>query len=78
MITLKDGRTYTGTPLQILRHMKQLAFNGGQTIDEYIDYVVENTLRYEGIDLKVTGSTEEERAASLIDEMLRVGLAKRS
>lgn len=78
MITLADGRVFDGTPLQILRGMKALAFRKGGTDSEYIDWVVENTLRYNDIQLSIIGESDEDRATSLLDELVRAGLATRS
>jgi hypothetical protein len=78
MITTKDGRSFTGTPLQIVKSMKGLAFGAPSSVADYIQWIVENTQRYEGVGLNVTGETDEELATSLVDEMVRVGLATRS
>jgi hypothetical protein len=77
-ITTQDGRVFDGTALQIVQKMKSMAFNGTGTLGEYIDWVIDNTQRFNDIALNVTGETDEDRANSLIAEMLRVGLAKRS
>lgn len=77
VITLKDGRALFGTPLQIVKQMKSLEFNGGGTVGEYIDRVVERLSRGDDVALTVTGETDEERARSLVDEMLRTGVARR-
>lgn len=79
MITLTDGRTLNGTPLQMVRSMRSLApIAGEKSLGEYIDWVVDNALRFDGADLRVTGESEDERAKSLIEEMIRTGLAVRS
>jgi len=76
-ITLKDGRTLIGTPLQIVKQMRSLAFTDPeQTLGQYIDWVAENALRFDDIALNVTGETDEQRADSLVQEMLRAGLAR--
>ena len=77
MITLQDGRTFDGTPLQVVRQLQQLAWQGKRSLSEYIDWVVETTLRTETLELSVTGTTDEERATSLLDELVRTGLARR-
>lgn len=78
MITLKDGRTLQGTALQIVLQMKSMAFNGQGDLADYVRWVVDNSLRYDDADLKITGETDDEKAASLISEMLRTGLATKS
>jgi len=46
-------------------------------VPQYIAWVVENAGRHEGVALTVTGETDADRAASLVDEMIRTGLARR-
>ena len=76
-IILKD-RVFQGTPLQIVRAMQDIAFGVDDfTVPQYIAWVVDNALRFEDVALKITGDTDAERAASLIDEMVRTGLARR-
>jgi hypothetical protein len=77
-IMLQDGRLMQGTPKQIVQQMRDLAtFFEGKSFSEYIDWVVANTLRFEGFELHITGETDDERAQSLVDEMLRTDLARR-
>ena len=78
-IVMRDGRVFQGTALQIVKAMQGIAFGVDDfTVPEYIEWVVANTLKFEEIALEVTGETDEELAASLIAEMIRVGLtAKR-
>jgi hypothetical protein len=76
-IVMQDGRLFQGTALQIVRAMQDIAFPAqGMTLHEYIDWVVGNTQRFEGEELLVRGDSDEDRAASLVAEMIRVGLAK--
>jgi hypothetical protein len=77
MIRLHDGRTFSGTELQVVRNMRELAFRESQDLPSYISWVVEQTLEFEGKALKVVGDTDDELARSLIDELVRVGLASR-
>lgn len=77
VITLKDGRTLMGTPLQIVKQMKGLEFNGGGSVSEYIDRVAERLGRLDDVELQIAGETDEARALSLVDEMLRTGIARR-
>lgn len=78
-ITLQDGRSFQGTASQIVGAMRDIAFDMRTApLDKYIDWVVSNTERFEGIRLDVQGTSDEERAASLLDAMLEAGLAKRT
>lgn len=77
-IGMKDGRVFKGTPLQIVRAMQDVAFGSEDfTTAKYIVWVVSNALRFDEIALDVKGETDDEMAASLVDEMIRTGLAIR-
>jgi hypothetical protein len=77
-IEMKDGRVLQGTPLQIVKAMQELAFGvDGYSIGQYIESVVDYAFRFESVTLKVTGTSDEEQAKSLVDEMLRTDLARR-
>ena len=77
-IVMRDGRVFQGTALQIVKAMQDIAFGVEQmTLDQYIDWVVQNAQRFEEVELKVAGETTEERAKALVDEMLAKGLAAR-
>ncbi len=77
-IVMRDGRVSQGTALQIVKAMQDIAFGVEQmTLDQYIDWVVQNAQRFEEVELKVAGETTEERAKALVDEMLVKGLAAR-
>lgn len=76
VIVMRDGRVFQGTPEQIVRAMQDIAFGAdGMSLDEYIDWVIENACRFEGVELKADGATPELRASSLIDGMVNRGLA---
>src|SRR5262249_24716375 len=75
-IRMQDYREFEGTPGEIVRAMKDLFFGGyALTLAEYIDKVVENTLKFEEIQLVVTGQDDDARAASLVSEIVRAKLA---
>jgi hypothetical protein len=77
-VTLLDGRTYRGTPLEIVDQMLTRAiFCETRTVAGYAAFVVENTRKGSGIVLNPTGADDESLAGSLVSEMLRVGLATR-
>ncbi len=77
-IVMRDGRVFQGTPLQIVKAMQDIAFGVGDfTVPAYIAWVVDNARRFEGVELVVTGETDDALAASLVEEMLRAALAVR-
>ena len=77
-ITMRDGRVFQGTALQIVKAMQDIAFGVDDfTVPEYIDWVVANARRFEEVELKVEGASDEEKAKSLVEEMVRAGLAER-
>jgi len=77
-LTMRDGRVFEGTPVEIIRAMQALAFGvEGLSVDAYIDWVIENARRFEGVELVAAGGSAEERAASLVEEMAEKGLASR-
>lgn len=77
-IRMRDERVFQGTPRQIVRAMQDIAFGVHDfTFRQYIDWVVANAQRFEGVELTLTGETDDDLAASLVDEMIRTGLTKR-
>ena len=77
-ITMRDGRVFQGTALQIVTAMHDIACGVDDfTVPESIDWVVANARRFEEVELKVEGASDEEKAKSLVEEMVRVGLAAR-
>lgn len=73
-----DGRVLQGTAKQIVEAMQYVAFGQqDRTLTEYIDWAAEQASRMNEVDLRITGSTDEERAESLVRAMLKVGLAER-
>jgi hypothetical protein len=69
---------FQGTALQIVKAMQDIAFGVEQmTLDQYIDWVVQNARRFEKVDLAVAGETTEERAKGLVNAMIAKGLASR-
>ncbi len=78
-IVMRDGRVFRGTAVQIVKAMQDIAFGVEQfTLSQYIDWVVANAMKFEEVELKVTGETDEEKAASLVAEMIRTRLTKRT
>ncbi len=75
-ITMRDGRVFQGTALQIVKAMQDIAFGVDDfTVPQYIEWVVANARRFEEVELVIKGDTDEEKAAALVSEMLRAGLA---
>ncbi len=77
-IVMRDGRVFRGTAVQIVKAMQDIAFGVEQfTLPEYIDWVVQNAAKFEEVELRVAGETDEEKAASLVAEMIRTGLTRK-
>jgi hypothetical protein len=77
-IRMRDDREFQGTPRQIVRAMQDIAFGVDDfTVPRYIEWVVANAQKFEGVGLTVSGETDDELAASLVEEMVRTGLARR-
>ena len=73
-----DGRVLQGTPKQIVEAMQSIAFGQeDRTLGEYIDWAAEMASSMMGVELKVSGETDAERAASLVEAMLEAGLAEK-
>jgi hypothetical protein len=77
-IQMADGRELEGTPTQIVQQMQSIAFGRDHdTLSDYIDWVKRQTLEFEGIELNIEGASSNDKAASLVQELLRTGLARR-
>jgi hypothetical protein len=77
-IMMRDERLFQGTPVQIVQAMKFIAFGVDHlSLIEYTDWVAANARKFEDVELKITGATDEERCASLVGEMIRTGLTRR-
>lgn len=77
-IRMRDDRVFQGTPRQIVRAMQDIAFGVDDfTVRQYVEWVAANALKFEGVELAVKGDTDDELAASLVDEMIRTGLTTR-
>ena len=75
---MRDDRVFQGTPLQIVRAMQDIAFGVADfTVRQYVEWVAANALKFEGVDLTVQGETDDELAASLVDEVVRTGVTQR-
>jgi len=73
-----DGRVLQGTPKQIVEAMQSIAFGQeDRTLGEYIEWAADMAGRMMEVELKVTGETDEEKAASLVKAMLSAGLAEK-
>jgi hypothetical protein len=77
-IRMRDDRVFQGTPRQIVRAMQDIAFGVDDfTLRQYVEWVAANALKFEGVELTVKGDTDDELAASLVEEMIRTGLTSR-
>lgn len=57
--------------------MRAVAFNKSDaTLDQYIEFVADNVRRNDELSITVPPGTEEERSASLIAELQRIGFAQ--
>jgi len=75
-IMMRDGRVFEGTPVEIVRDMKFIAFGVDHLdLDGYITWVADNARKFENVKLSTEGATTEERARRLVEGMLRTGLA---
>ena len=77
-IVMRDGRVFQGTEVQIVKAMQDIAFGVDQmTLDQYIDWVIENARRFEEVELRADGTTTDDRAKALVEDMVAKGLATR-
>jgi hypothetical protein len=77
-IVMRDGRVFQGTAVQIVKAMQDIAFGVDQmTPDQYIDWVIENARRFEAVELRADGTTTDDRAKALVEDMVAKGLATR-
>jgi hypothetical protein len=73
---MRDGRVFQGTPKQIVQAMQDIAMPAQHlSLTEYMAWVADNALRFEGVELRHDGETDEERAKSLVASMLEAELA---
>ena len=78
-IIMRDDRAFVGTPVQIVRAMKDIAFGVEHlNLAQYIEWVVANAKKFEEVELKITGKSDDELSTALVDEMIRTGLTRRA
>jgi len=71
-----DGRSFSGTPVQIVQAMQSVAFGQEHlSLSEYMDWSAGMLQQMTGVNLRVVGVGEEERALSFVSGMVREGLA---
>lgn len=76
-IRMSDGRVFEGTALQVVQEMRATAFTPREmSVPEYVRWVWERTIEATGRELQVADGTEEQMAADLVAELVRVGLAE--
>lgn len=72
-----EDRIFQGTAAQVVQQMKATAQLADHlSLDAYVDWCVQNGATM-GHDVKVSGETVDERCASLVREMIRVGVAEK-
>lgn len=70
-IMLRDGLEYEGTPLEIVKAMKGMAFDCGRmSVSEYVDWAAGNVKKFELVTIDVGGDTEVAKAEALVKAML--------
>lgn len=77
-IVLRDGEVFDGKgALDLIRAMKGATmFSDVRSVSDYLDMVLRNAKHFEDIELRIKGNTMQEKAASLVSELERLGLAK--
>lgn len=76
MIVTHAGAILQGTPKQIAQEMFTRSHQKHATLIEYLDWAAHRALAYEGVELCLTGSNEDERAESFVNQLLLKGLVK--
>jgi hypothetical protein len=76
-VITQDGRVFCGTALQIVRDMQSISFVKREAaLADYVAWVARSAQEYEGVELRVEGTTDDARADALLSELLRTGLAR--
>jgi hypothetical protein len=74
-----EERIFEGTPVQIVRAMKSIAFGHDKaSLGEYVEWVGKQASNLMGVTLEIEGETDEEKAKSLVSELVRTGYAIRA
>jgi hypothetical protein len=72
-----EERIFQGTAKQIVQQMKETAQRADHlTLDAYVDWCAQNGAVM-GHDVKIEGQDEDARCASLVSEMVRLGIAEK-
>lgn len=74
-VRLGGERDLDGTPRQIVQSMRAVSVAYDKPLNDYIDLTILWASQM-GTVLRVVGETEDERCESLVDEMVRTGLAE--
>jgi len=78
---MADGRILEGTPVQIAQGMRELVFDGTvrrMSVGEYVDWAADSARQMTGAALDIAGESDEEKAASFVEQMLAQRLARRA
>ena len=67
---------FQGTARQIVQQMQDIAMGApSMNLGEYCDWVAARAGTFEGVAIEPRGTTDDEKCASLIEQMLARGLA---
>lgn len=79
-IRFLDGTEFEGTPIEILRQMKEKLFHlqvtHDMTVDEVVDFLRASIRKVIGRTLEVPPAPEEERAERMLDEMVKAQICE--
>jgi len=74
---LADGRVLSGSPVQVVQQMHARAFATQQlSLSGYVGWAVQMAHDMLGLTLEIEGESDEAQATSLVDAMLKTGLAE--
>lgn len=77
-IRVQDGRVYQGTARQIVQQMQDISMGApAMTLGQYVDWVAARAGTFEGVAIEPKGTTDDEKCASLLEQMIARGLAEK-
>jgi hypothetical protein len=78
-VVTKDGRTFIGTPRQIVEAMRSISVDFRVGIREYAAEAARRAREHDGVDVPdpPPGGTDDEMAARFVDSLLAAGLLQR-
>lgn len=72
---IADGMTIHGGTVHIMRALREIAFDQGKNLNEYLDILQTRLNNFNG-PVDFSGDTIEERCENAVAELLRIGMAK--